>query len=203
MNELEKKKLGNRIRAIRLDLDLTMDEFAKKVDDKAKSGTVANWETGKNAPNKKRLAKIAEFGNVSVNYLLHGSVPLKDLRLLSNELTHSPLTISEVDKLKIKDSISDFNRASSNFYEKQINSINDTFNIKSLKYLSDSELVLANDMAILLATVKKNNNDEITRHVAILLNMISLTITDGDKNTVNETRKAFNTLMKRLIKINN
>ncbi|EJF00409.1 MAG: helix-turn-helix transcriptional regulator [Liquorilactobacillus hordei] len=62
--------IGNHIRMIRLDLGLTMDEFAKKIDDKAKSGTVANWETNKNAPNKKRLKKIAELGNTSVEHLL-------------------------------------------------------------------------------------------------------------------------------------
>lgn len=65
-------KIGQRIKSIRLDLGLSMSEFAKRVDPsgKAKSGTVSNWEHGKNAPNAKRLRKIAELGNISVDELI-------------------------------------------------------------------------------------------------------------------------------------
>ena len=52
-----------------------MEEFIERIDEKpghGRSGTVNNWETGKNAPNAKRLKKIAQLGNVSVNYLLYG-----------------------------------------------------------------------------------------------------------------------------------
>ncbi|MDT2849720.1 helix-turn-helix transcriptional regulator [Vagococcus carniphilus] len=66
--------VGGRIKSIRTFKGLSMDEFAKMIDDKAKSGTVANWETGKNLPNNARLKKIAEIGGVSVNYLLSGDI---------------------------------------------------------------------------------------------------------------------------------
>lgn len=67
----ELKTLGDRIRDIRLSLGLSMSEFAERVDPdgKAKSGTVSNWEHGKNAPNAKRLKKIAELGHTSVQDL--------------------------------------------------------------------------------------------------------------------------------------
>ena len=48
-----------------------MEEFAKKIDNKAKKGTISNWENGKNLPNKKRLSKIAELGNTTVEELLY------------------------------------------------------------------------------------------------------------------------------------
>lgn len=70
------KLIGARIREIRLSLGLTMEEFIEKIDGKSgkgRSGTVNNWETGQNSPNKKRLKSIASLGNVSVNYLLYGN----------------------------------------------------------------------------------------------------------------------------------
>lgn len=71
----ELNQLGKRIKTIRINLGLTMEEFIERVDGKSgklRSGTVNNWENGKNAPNKKRLATIAKLGNVSVEYLIHG-----------------------------------------------------------------------------------------------------------------------------------
>lgn len=67
------KEVGKRIRKIRISLGLSMEEFAKKIDEKAKSGTVSNWETGKNLPNNERLKKIADLGNINVEYLLSGN----------------------------------------------------------------------------------------------------------------------------------
>jgi len=67
------KEVGKRIRKIRTSLGLSMEEFAKKIDEKAKSGTVSNWETGKNLPNNERLKKIADLGNVYIEYILSGN----------------------------------------------------------------------------------------------------------------------------------
>lgn len=69
--------VGWRIKRIREELGISMSDFALLIDDKAKSGTVANWETGKNLPNRKRLNKIAELGNITVNQLLNSN-PLSD-----------------------------------------------------------------------------------------------------------------------------
>lgn len=72
---IDKKAVGLRIKNIRLLLGLTMEDFIERIDGKpgkGRSGTVNNWETGKNAPNKQRLQRIAELGNVSVDYVLHG-----------------------------------------------------------------------------------------------------------------------------------
>ncbi|UJF15012.1 helix-turn-helix domain-containing protein [Jeotgalibaca sp. MA1X17-3] len=68
------KEVGLRIRSIRKKLGLSMTEFAKRIDDKSKSGTVSNWETGKNLPNNERLKKIAELGEIEINELIYGSL---------------------------------------------------------------------------------------------------------------------------------
>lgn len=58
--------LGERIRSIRNELGLSMSDFAKRIDSEAESGTVSNWEAGKNNPNKRRLKRIAELGGITV-----------------------------------------------------------------------------------------------------------------------------------------
>lgn len=77
--------IGQNIKRVRLSLGLSMDKFGSLIDSKAKSGTVANWEIGRNSPNAKRLKRIAELGNITVeeltlptHYLHH--VPLADLK---------------------------------------------------------------------------------------------------------------------------
>lgn len=72
------KKVGERIKELRLNLGLNMTAFGKAIDDynpngKTKSGTVSNWETGKNLPNNERLKKIAELGGTTVVELLSGT----------------------------------------------------------------------------------------------------------------------------------
>lgn len=94
---IDPKKIGHRIREIRKRLGLSMTAFAEKIDNKSKSGTISNWETGKNLPNNERLKRIAELGETTVEYLLYGS--LDDYaRNLINELEK---------ELKEDDSITD------------------------------------------------------------------------------------------------
>ena len=70
MGEIDKKDVGARIRAIRLDRGMTMVEFGELLS--APQGAVSNWERGENLPNKHRLKKIASIANISVQVLLHG-----------------------------------------------------------------------------------------------------------------------------------
>lgn len=69
--EIDPNAVGVRIREIRKGLGLSMSAFADRInhlehDNKAKSGTVSNWENGKNLPNNKRLKMIADMGGISV-----------------------------------------------------------------------------------------------------------------------------------------
>lgn len=95
-NEIDPKLVGSRIRDIRKRMGLSMSAFAERIDEneevkKTRSGTVSNWETGKNLPNNARLKIIAELGGVTINELLHGDLTsyIRDLafsykRILDN-----------------------------------------------------------------------------------------------------------------------
>ena len=91
--------IGKRIKRIREELGISMSDFALLIDDKAKSGTVANWETGKNLPNRKRLNRIAELGNTTVNQLLNSN-PLSDYSTdeLLQELERRGISHETTDK---------------------------------------------------------------------------------------------------------
>lgn len=67
------KELGKRIKEIRLKLGKSQEEFGELFNPPAPKSAVSRWEHGGN-PNKKRIKKIAELGNVSVDYLLNGSI---------------------------------------------------------------------------------------------------------------------------------
>jgi DNA-binding helix-turn-helix protein len=63
--------VGNRIKSIRLLQNKTLEEWGKIFG--ASKGNVLLWEQGKTLPNKKRLEKIAELGNTTINKLLYGN----------------------------------------------------------------------------------------------------------------------------------
>lgn len=67
------KYLGRQIKKIRLNAGLSMDEFGKIFDPPVTRGTISKWENAKYLPNNKRLKKIAELSNVSVETLLENT----------------------------------------------------------------------------------------------------------------------------------
>lgn len=69
--EIDKQEVGNRIRSIRQDLNLSMEKFGKLIGDLPRS-TVNNWERGINLPKTETLHQIAEIGHVTNEYLLYG-----------------------------------------------------------------------------------------------------------------------------------
>lgn len=71
MNDINKKEVASRIKAIRQERGLTQDEFGKLF--KATKGNVSLWEKGTVFPNNERLKMIADLGSISVNDLLYGS----------------------------------------------------------------------------------------------------------------------------------
>ncbi|SLK13131.1 helix-turn-helix domain-containing protein [Bacillus toyonensis] len=64
-----KEALGQRIKLIRIKNGMTLEEFGKQILNANKS-IVSKWERGITVPNNERLAKIAEVGNVTIDYLL-------------------------------------------------------------------------------------------------------------------------------------
>jgi transcriptional regulator with XRE-family HTH domain len=61
---------SERVKTVRKQLDLTQNEFAKKLDVTAE--TVKNWEYGKNTPSLQTIGTIANTFGVSMNWLLVG-----------------------------------------------------------------------------------------------------------------------------------
>lgn len=59
---------GKRIRKLREDLKLTGCEFGKKLD--VTKTAVSNWENGNRTPDIDTINKIADFCDVSADYLL-------------------------------------------------------------------------------------------------------------------------------------
>lgn len=74
MNELHNEKeqtrsaLGRKIKNIRLEKGMTLEEFGKMFG--TSKSIVYRWEIGTNAPNRKRLKEIADIADMSVVELL-------------------------------------------------------------------------------------------------------------------------------------
>ena len=85
--EVNKKEVGNRIKDIRINNGLTMEELADVVE--SNKSNVSRWERGLNIPNEATLRKIAVLGGVTVEELLENINPLErysDIELLSELL---------------------------------------------------------------------------------------------------------------------
>lgn len=64
------KTLGHRLKSLRKNMQLTGEEFGAKMN--VSKPTVSLWESDKRTPNAEMLQKIANFFDVSVDYLLIG-----------------------------------------------------------------------------------------------------------------------------------
>lgn len=73
MPDIKYPGLGERIKKIRLSLGLNLEEFGLKFSPTANKSNVSRWEKDKAIPTPERLNKIAELGNVTVEYLLTGN----------------------------------------------------------------------------------------------------------------------------------
>lgn len=95
------KELGNRIKAIRIQLGKSQTEFGELFNPPAPKGAVSRWEHG-GGPNKGRLKKIAELGGVSIDYLLNGcpQLSLKEMKELRNRVIHDAATDIEKQQLR-------------------------------------------------------------------------------------------------------
>jgi len=78
--------ISKRIKYVRLGLGMNMTEFAEAIGLGTGRASVANWESGLNAPNPKRLKRISELGNVNVKYLL-GETNETDIGIIAQQYT--------------------------------------------------------------------------------------------------------------------
>ena len=66
-------KVSTTIKRLRQDKGLNQEQLAEQL--YVTRQAVSNWETGKTQPDIETLTKIAEFFNVSVEYLIYGKEP--------------------------------------------------------------------------------------------------------------------------------
>ncbi|MCE6009454.1 helix-turn-helix domain-containing protein [Levilactobacillus brevis] len=153
MSSYDPKKVGKRIKMLRISKGMTMNEFGNLIDSNVKSGTVTNWESGKNAPNKKRLKRIADLCGVSVDFLLNGTqMSIRDIKrfqsalidknTLTNEEKRIAREISIENRLAIQAASEPFDKISRQVFK-------DSF----LAGLSPEERALANQISILFGKI--------------------------------------------------
>lgn len=66
---MDNKVLGAKIKRIRQNKGMTMEEFGKLF--KANKSNVSSWESGRTKPSNARLLMLAEIGNTTVDELLN------------------------------------------------------------------------------------------------------------------------------------
>lgn len=77
--------IGAKLKELRKEANITQVEFAEKFN--ISKGTIAMWETDKREPDYVTLSKIADFFNVSVDYLLGRTNNRIDDAVLDKALT--------------------------------------------------------------------------------------------------------------------
>ena len=100
-----KKLVGKRIQAIRLEKGLTLKQFGEmlgkiklkneieassNVQNTVNKSNVLRWEQGISLPNKERLNKMAQLANITVNELLYGNNEY-DIEDLEQRLLEIPI----------------------------------------------------------------------------------------------------------------
>jgi len=81
---IDKKKLGSRIKEIRVNEKDTLESFSQKINKysggviKSGKSNVSRWEKGENIPNDITLKTIADIGKMTVTELLYGKETVDD-----------------------------------------------------------------------------------------------------------------------------
>lgn len=92
------KIIGERIKSVRNKLELTGEEFGKKLN--VQKPTISRWEKGHRLPDADMINKIATLGNVSADFilgrtddpdfsLLETNYKGKDIKLVINSKTNN------------------------------------------------------------------------------------------------------------------
>lgn len=134
---MDRKKVGQRIRSIRLQMGQDQETFGSK-NFKPKTvskAAVSRWETGDTLPNSQRLKKIAELGDITVSELLNGSL---------NDLIDETADYVYSIYLRYFDDNSIPKTAEMKKLAEQINTYQDT------SYYKDQDLVAALDLILII-----------------------------------------------------
>ena len=87
--EKNKKELKDRLKQLRSERQITMDLLAydlnQKYDINVNKGLISKWESGKNDPSLRYAAYLAEYFDVSLDYL----IGLTDVRMPARILAYA------------------------------------------------------------------------------------------------------------------
>lgn len=87
--------LGQKIKELRMDKGLTMEEFGKLCN--TEKQTVNNWEKGRNEPSPERLKLIADVAGKSVSELIYGVPSANTIKQLIKYLEKQEEIFNEYD----------------------------------------------------------------------------------------------------------
>ena len=94
-----KNIIGNRIRDIRKSMNLSGEEFGNRLN--VSKTAVSNWENGNRVPDADALSKIADLGDVSIDWIF-GRTDVPKAKLYKYVLDGEEIEIA-VNKDKIPD----------------------------------------------------------------------------------------------------
>jgi transcriptional regulator with XRE-family HTH domain len=86
--------LGEQIKKLRTDKDLSQDELAKILNMKNRS-SIANWEADRISPDNETIKNIADYFNVSIDYLMGRPVSREGDALQSGERVYKVIGSSD------------------------------------------------------------------------------------------------------------
>ncbi|GAB6640021.1 helix-turn-helix transcriptional regulator [Streptococcus uberis] len=141
MTEKQNNKIiGLRIKKIRLEKGMTLEEFGRLFN--ASKGSVYGWETGRNLPNKDRLKLISKIGEMRVEELIAGNL-YEDLEKKFDEIISSfpdyVKNASNITKLK-KNIVQEIYNSATNYFQNHENWSNDEMYNYAFNYIEDEVL---------------------------------------------------------------
>lgn len=165
MSDYNKKEIGRRIKGIRMNKGMTLEEFGKLFG--ASKSSVLGWERGENIPNPERLKKIAEIGGVDLDFLLNGDV-FDSFKKGNEELIDFVKTLKQWGNLEKEelDEISKFNKALKQSIEQNKDNINKLSNLYD-GYMSDIQ-----DNINFIVDYQKSNIDYRKKTLGICKNLL-------------------------------
>lgn len=194
---VNKRNVGLRIRQIRNNLNLTLEEFGKifssNLNNKLNAGksNVSTWERGDSLPNKQRLEIIAKKGNMTVNKLLYGSINEFLENNTNNLIENSDYPYpSSFKSFNIKDDVIDYIEMLK-FTENRIVAIDDIDEVVEVFYVYFNENIIYEvsntiDEIIKLSETNKSEVVTVLRDFFFNKGNIFDTLTDDKKSLKNE-----------------
>ena len=92
-----KKNFGNRLKNLRNEFNLTGEELGKKFN--VTKVAISNWESDRRFPDQETLLKIADFFDVSIDYLLGRSDKRKETKKEINATTVAAHRLGDIEGL--------------------------------------------------------------------------------------------------------